>query len=227
MGEVPEKAFFRRTEVCQVTDTQPYVLRFWESEFPQLRPRKNRSGHLVYSRDAVELILEIKKLLYEDELTLSDARERLDRKTEPTGGKRARKPEATAERRPSPKKGKARGTREDRPAVVGRKLEELRERYDAACAEIDRLQTELAGTREMQRELEAARSELNDLRRQLIDRDKADGGRVATLRSEVEKLRKSLRRAEADRKRTRDKRLAVAKRLERLLRRLRKESASA
>ena len=227
MAEVPEKAFFRRTEVCQVTDTQPYVLRFWESEFPQLRPRKNRSGHLVYSRDAVELILEIKKLLYEDELTLSDARERLDRKTASIGGKRARKTEATAARRSSPQKGKALGTREDRPAVLGRKLEELRERYDAACVEIDRLQAELAGTREMQRELEAARSELNDLRRQLIDRDKAEGGRVATLRSEVEKLRKSLRRAEADRKRARDKRLAVAKRLERLLKRLQKEGVSA
>lgn len=217
MGEVPEKAFFRRSEVCQVTDTQPYVLRFWESEFPQLRPRKNRSGQTVYSRDAVEMILEIKKLLYDEEMTLSDARERLDRKTRTGGGKRARKDAAAAEA-PSKRGGTAAKT--DRPEARGRKAEELRQRYDAACREIERLQAELRGARDQERELEATRAELENLRKQLIDHDREEGGRVAELRSEVEKLRKSLRRAEADRKRSREKRRAVADRLETLLRSL-------
>ena len=42
--EVPQKLFYKIGEVCELTDTQPYVLRFWESEFPQLAPQKNRSG---------------------------------------------------------------------------------------------------------------------------------------------------------------------------------------
>ena len=51
MPEIPDKSFYRIGEVCDLTDTQPYVLRFWESEFPQLTPRKNRSGHRVYRRE--------------------------------------------------------------------------------------------------------------------------------------------------------------------------------
>ena len=53
MPEMPEKSQYKLSEVCQFTDTQPYVLRFWESEFPQLRPEKTRSGQPVYSRAPV------------------------------------------------------------------------------------------------------------------------------------------------------------------------------
>ena len=73
----PEKSQYKLNEVCAIADTQPYVLRFWESEFPQLSPRKSRGGHPIYTRDDVDLVLRIKRLLHEREFSLSDAREAL------------------------------------------------------------------------------------------------------------------------------------------------------
>jgi DNA-binding transcriptional MerR regulator len=78
MAKIPEKAFYKVSEVCQYTDTQPYVLRFWESEFPQLVPRKNRAGQRIYTREDLELILRIKKLLHDEEYTIAAARRRLE-----------------------------------------------------------------------------------------------------------------------------------------------------
>jgi DNA-binding transcriptional MerR regulator len=76
--DIPDKSQFRVNEVCQLTDTQPYVLRFWESEFPQLAPDRGRGGSRVYKKDDVELILRIKHLLYEKEYTIAGARRLLD-----------------------------------------------------------------------------------------------------------------------------------------------------
>ncbi|HKN47021.1 MAG TPA: MerR family transcriptional regulator, partial [Candidatus Polarisedimenticolia bacterium] len=75
--EIPRKLFFKIGEVCQLTDTQPYVLRFWESEFPQLAPTKSRSGQRLYRRKDIDLVLEIKKLLYEEGFTIAGARKKL------------------------------------------------------------------------------------------------------------------------------------------------------
>jgi DNA-binding transcriptional MerR regulator len=75
--EIPKKHFFKIGEVCSLTDTQPYVLRFWESEFPQLAPNKSRTGQRVYRSRDVEMILEIKKLLYEEGYTIAGARKKL------------------------------------------------------------------------------------------------------------------------------------------------------
>jgi DNA-binding transcriptional MerR regulator len=77
-AEVPNKLFYKIGEVCEFTDTQPYVLRFWESEFPQLAPRKNRSGQRVYQRKDIEMVMRIKKLLYQEEYTIAGARKKLD-----------------------------------------------------------------------------------------------------------------------------------------------------
>jgi len=71
------KAFYKIGEVCQITDTQPYVLRFWESEFPQLAPKKSRSGQRIYRRRDVDLVLQIKRLLYEEGFTIAGARKKL------------------------------------------------------------------------------------------------------------------------------------------------------
>jgi DNA-binding transcriptional MerR regulator len=75
--EIPKKLFYKIGEVCSLTDTQPYVLRFWESEFPQLAPRKTRTGQRVYRPRDVEMVLEIKKLLYEEGYTIAGARKKL------------------------------------------------------------------------------------------------------------------------------------------------------
>ena len=78
MSEIPDKSFYKVNEVCQYTDTQPYVLRFWESEFPQLAPHKNKVGQRVYTRRDLDLVMRIKRLLHEEEYTIAGARARLE-----------------------------------------------------------------------------------------------------------------------------------------------------
>src|SRR5439155_21689714 len=73
----PRKTFYKIGEVCQITDTQPYVLRFWESEFPQLAPKKGRTGQRVYRQRDVDLVLQIKRLLYQEGFTIAGARKKL------------------------------------------------------------------------------------------------------------------------------------------------------
>ena len=74
---IPDKLFFRIGEVAELTGVPPYVLRYWESEFKLLRPRKNHAGQRVYRKHEVQLVLRIKTLLYEDRLTLVGAKKRL------------------------------------------------------------------------------------------------------------------------------------------------------
>ncbi len=76
-NKYPEKLFYKIGEVCRITDTQPYVLRFWESEFPQLSPQKNKAGQRVYRKKDIQLVFEIKKLLYDEEFTIAGARKKL------------------------------------------------------------------------------------------------------------------------------------------------------
>jgi DNA-binding transcriptional MerR regulator len=80
---IPNKLFFKIGEVCEITDTQPYVLRYWESEFPSLAPAKNSSGQRIYRRRDIETVLRIKQLLYEEGFTIAGAKKRLE--TELTG----------------------------------------------------------------------------------------------------------------------------------------------
>jgi DNA-binding transcriptional MerR regulator len=76
--QIPEKERFKIGEVCRLTDTQPYVLRFWESEFPSLAPQKTRSGQRIYRREDIEMVLRIKELLYEESYTIAGARKQLE-----------------------------------------------------------------------------------------------------------------------------------------------------
>jgi DNA-binding transcriptional MerR regulator len=75
--QIPRKSFYKLNEVCQITDTQPYVLRFWESEFSQLAPTRSRTGQRLYRRKDIDLVLSIKKLLHEEGYTIAGAREKL------------------------------------------------------------------------------------------------------------------------------------------------------
>jgi DNA-binding transcriptional MerR regulator len=74
---IPDKLYFKIGEVCDITGIQPHVLRYWETEFPQLAPEKNRSGQRVYKRRDIEMVLRIKKLLYEEKFTIAGAKKRL------------------------------------------------------------------------------------------------------------------------------------------------------
>ena len=87
LPEIPDKLFFRIGEVCEIVGLEPYVLRFWETEFPNLAPEKSKSGHRVYKRRDVEMVLRIKDLLYERGFTIAGARKQL---SQSRGGKGAR-----------------------------------------------------------------------------------------------------------------------------------------
>ena len=76
--KIPNKLFFKIGEVCEFTDTQPYVLRYWESEFPMLAPAKNSSGQRIYRRRDIETVLRIKQLLYEEGFTIAGAKKRIE-----------------------------------------------------------------------------------------------------------------------------------------------------
>jgi DNA-binding transcriptional MerR regulator len=74
---IPERLYFRIGEVARLCRLPAYVLRFWETEFPQLKPIKSSTGQRMYRRKDVENILRIKKLLYEEGFTISGARQHL------------------------------------------------------------------------------------------------------------------------------------------------------
>ncbi len=74
---IPEKLYFRIGEVADLCHLPAYVLRFWESEFPQLKPTKSSTGQRMYRRRDVENVLAIKKLLYEQGFTIAGARQHL------------------------------------------------------------------------------------------------------------------------------------------------------
>jgi DNA-binding transcriptional MerR regulator len=75
--EIPDKLYFRIGEVSEILGVEPYVLRYWETEFPQLSPKKSGTGHRLYRRKDVELLLLIKRLLYEKRFTIEGARQNL------------------------------------------------------------------------------------------------------------------------------------------------------
>lgn len=85
--EIPDKLFFRIGEVSQLVGVEPYVLRYWETEFPGLSPKKSSSGQRMFRRKDVELLLHIKHLLYEKKFTIEGARKALvDRNREISAG---------------------------------------------------------------------------------------------------------------------------------------------
>jgi len=75
--EIPDKLYFRIGEVAGLLGVEPYVLRYWESEFPSLSPKKSGTGHRLYRRKDVELLLKIKHLLYDKRFTIEGARQSL------------------------------------------------------------------------------------------------------------------------------------------------------
>jgi DNA-binding transcriptional MerR regulator len=77
-----DKRFFRIGEVSRIVGVEPYVLRYWESEFPQIRPVRADSNQRTYQRKDLELILEVKRLLYEERLTIEGAKQRLKQPVE-------------------------------------------------------------------------------------------------------------------------------------------------
>ncbi len=89
MEELPAKLYFRIGEVAKLTGLKQHVLRYWESEFTAVAPKKMGSNHRMYRRKDVEYLLEIKHLLYEKRFTIEGARKYLEAK--PKAGTKASK----------------------------------------------------------------------------------------------------------------------------------------
>ena len=75
--DIPEKLYFSIGDVCKLLNLEPHVLRFWEKEFPVLSPSKGANGRRMYRRRDVEMIIVIKRLLYEQGFTIAGARKAL------------------------------------------------------------------------------------------------------------------------------------------------------
>ncbi len=99
MPFVPKKLYYKIREVCEIVGVEAHVLRFWETEFPALSPPKSKTGQRTYRPKDIELLLRIRKLLYEEGFTIAGARKRLssgEGDPEPA-------PEIPAERKPDEK----------------------------------------------------------------------------------------------------------------------------
>lgn len=94
----PQKQlYYKIGEACKLLDIQPYVLRYWETEFPELSPSKSKSGQRVYSEKELALIRRIKELLYDEGFTIAGAKKRLESELEAGGPGEAAEPEAGPE----------------------------------------------------------------------------------------------------------------------------------
>ncbi|HWW61105.1 MAG TPA: MerR family transcriptional regulator [Thermoanaerobaculia bacterium] len=78
-----EDKLYKIGEVCRMADVQPYVLRYWETEFPQLAPNKSGGGQRLYTRNEIDTILRIKELLYREGFTIAGAKKKLETELAP------------------------------------------------------------------------------------------------------------------------------------------------
>jgi DNA-binding transcriptional MerR regulator len=173
--ESPRKGLYKLSEVCRATDTQPYVLRFWESEFPQLNPGKSASGQRLYRKRDIEVVRRIKALLYEEEYTLEGARKQLadelargKRLKAPSSAKRAAR--AADKAKPTGARGAPRSTLKaprkkmaDLPVATVAEVESVpRQRYDDAVDEIDHLRLALKEAEKGLKRAEAVTDEAHE-----------------------------------------------------------------
>ena len=80
-AEDDDKKLYKIGEVCKMADVQPYVLRYWETEFPSLAPNKSGGGQRLYTRREIDIILRIKQLLYSEGFTIAGAKKKLETET--------------------------------------------------------------------------------------------------------------------------------------------------
>jgi DNA-binding transcriptional MerR regulator len=90
--KTPTKLYYSITEVAELTGVKPHVLRYWETEFKTLRPKKNRAGNRTYRTGDIKVIQAIKKLLYDDGFTIAGAKKKiLESKSSPGRSRKDRK----------------------------------------------------------------------------------------------------------------------------------------
>jgi DNA-binding transcriptional MerR regulator len=118
---VEDKKLYKIGEVCKVADVQPYVLRYWETEFPSLAPNKSGGGQRMYTRREIDIILRIKQLLYTEGFTIAGAKKKLEE-----GDSGAAPPPAAAPK-PNPPAESTKAARGANNAALAAVKKELRE----------------------------------------------------------------------------------------------------
>jgi len=141
---IPDRLYFKIGDVARICGLETYVLRFWESQFPQLKPNKSGTGQRLYRRREVELVLEIKRLVHEEGYTLPGARQALDQHSrraaapESNGHKEAREmPDAR------PAHSSTQDTEQNSPSRLSSASNGNGHRIDAAAAVIGQARAEL------------------------------------------------------------------------------------
>jgi len=137
---IPDRLYFKIGDVARICGLETYVLRFWESQFPQLKPNKGGTGQRLYRRREVELVLEIKRLVHEEGYTLPGARHALEQQSRRAGAQDAKGPQEAKNpqdarqelklnppSRLAPAAGAAAPRSEAVTATIGRARAELRE----------------------------------------------------------------------------------------------------
>lgn len=128
MHFTPTKLYYKIGEVCEILGVEPHVLRYWETEFASLSPPKGKTGHRTYRPKDIELLLRIRKLLYEDGFTIAGARRQLGTGVPadlPPGGRTTG--------------GKGRGKRrQEHPPHTGKPLEKVRKELENILTLLDR-----------------------------------------------------------------------------------------
>jgi DNA-binding transcriptional MerR regulator len=119
---IPDRLYFKIGDVARLCGVESYVLRFWESQFPQLKPNKSGTGQRLYRRRDVELALDIKRLVHAEGYTLSGARAVLDAEQRRPGKRAGSNAEAAVPSTARPNK-----SFDARAAVIGHARAELRE----------------------------------------------------------------------------------------------------
>jgi len=156
---IPDKAFFRIGEVAEVVGVKPYVIRYWETEFKQLRPNKSRTNQRVYSRADVQLLITIKTLLYTDGFTIDGARKQLSK------GQRAKTgalpfPESDSEDKTST---------ENTPVLESHQVKSFLTELDDSKSELTRLRKKVEAAEASASELDSKLTEERRARTQLSD----------------------------------------------------------
>jgi DNA-binding transcriptional MerR regulator len=171
--EIPEKTFFKIGEVAKLLGVEPYVLRYWESEFDLLEPEKTKSGQRVYQREDIELLTTIRDLLYEEMFTIAGARRQLDRIRE--GG--------------LPYSGLASERGDTGESNGPEAADHAKAAYDTALAhQLEAIEQEASMLREHTEGLERQVQELEQLKRQAQEREKL----IANLHEEIAGLEQQL-----------------------------------
>ena len=119
-----KKLYYKIGEACKILEIQPYVLRYWETEFPFLKPNKSKSGQRVYSDHELDVIRRIKELLYEEGYTIAGAKKKLEVELSAEGGEKAAEKKASGKSAKQPSASPKATPNENTGAE--KKVEELR-----------------------------------------------------------------------------------------------------